>query len=46
MVRELHNPTEEEMQDYLVGNLCRCTGYMGHLRALRSYMAYKQGVKA
>lgn len=37
MKRELKNPTEEEMKEYLSGNLCRCTGYMGHLRALDKY---------
>lgn len=38
MKRELKDPTEDEIKSYLVGNLCRCTGYMGHLRALKKYM--------
>ena len=38
MKRELQNPTEDEIKSYLVGNLCRCTGYMGHLRAIKKYM--------
>ena len=42
MVRELENPTIEEMKEYLSGNLCRCTGYMGQLRAIRKYMAVKR----
>ena len=42
MVRELENPTIEEMKEYLSGNLCRCTGYMGQLRAIRKYMAVKK----
>lgn len=42
MVRELDNPTIEEMKEYLAGNLCRCTGYMGQLRAIRKYMNAKQ----
>ena len=46
MVRELKNPTDTEIKEYLSGNLCRCTGYMSHLRALHAYLAYKQGVKA
>lgn len=46
MMRELSDPTEEEMKQYLAGNLCRCTGYMSHLRALKKYQAWKQGVKA
>ena len=36
MVRELEDPTLEEVKEYLSGNLCRCTGYMGQLRAIRN----------
>ena len=35
---ELSNPTEEEIIHYLTGNLCRCTGYMGQLRAVKTYL--------
>lgn len=42
MIRELDNPTIEEMKEYLSGNLCRCTGYMGQLRAIQKYMKAKQ----
>ena len=28
------NPTEDEVRDYLRGNLCRCTGYASLVRAL------------
>jgi aerobic carbon-monoxide dehydrogenase small subunit len=38
MKRELKNPTEEDINHYLTGNLCRCTGYMGQLRAIKKYM--------
>ena len=38
MKKELENPTEEEIIHYLTGNLCRCTGYMGQLRAVKKYM--------
>jgi len=38
MKRELENPTEEEIVHYLTGNLCRCTGYMGQLRAIKKYL--------
>ena len=31
--------SEEDILSYLSGNLCRCTGYMGHIRALRRYFA-------
>ena len=38
MVRELEDPTIDEMKEYLAGNLCRCTGYMGQQRAIQKYM--------
>ncbi|MBZ4688466.1 MAG: (2Fe-2S)-binding domain protein [Clostridiales bacterium] len=38
MKRELQNPTVEEITHYLTGNLCRCTGYMGQLRAVKKYL--------
>lgn len=38
MKRQLKNPTLEEMKHFLVGNLCRCSGYEGHIRALKKYM--------
>ncbi|AKL94596.1 aldehyde oxidase/xanthine dehydrogenase, small subunit [Clostridium aceticum] len=38
MKRELKNPTEEEIIHYLTGNLCRCTGYLGQLRAIKKYL--------
>lgn len=41
MKDELNNPTEEEIIHYLTGNLCRCTGYMGQLRAIKSYLGVK-----
>lgn len=38
MKHELENPTEAEIIHYLTGNLCRCTGYMGQLRAVKTYL--------
>jgi carbon-monoxide dehydrogenase small subunit len=38
MKKELKNPSEEEIKNYLNGNLCRCTGYMGQLRAIKKYL--------
>ena len=29
---------DKEIKEYLAGNLCRCTGYMGQLRAIQKYM--------
>lgn len=41
MKEELENPTEEDIIHYLTGNLCRCTGYMGQLRAIKTYLGVK-----
>lgn len=41
MKNELINPAEEEIIHYLTGNLCRCTGYMGQLRAIKKYLGVK-----
>lgn len=38
MKKELINPSDEEIKLYLAGNLCRCTGYMGQLRAIKNYL--------
>ncbi len=38
MKKELKNPDEAQIKAYLSGNLCRCTGYMGQMRAIRRYM--------
>ena len=42
MVRELEDPGTEEIKEYLSGNLCRCTGYMGQLRAIKKYLQWKK----
>ncbi len=45
MERELQNPTEEEILEYLAGNLCRCTGYQSQMRAIQQYLARKKEVE-
>lgn len=42
MAKELKNPTEQEIKEYLAGNLCRCTGYEGQYRAIRNYLGATQ----
>lgn len=42
MFRENPNPTDEEIKEYLAGNLCRCSGYEGQLRGIKAYLLYKQ----
>ncbi len=41
MEQELSEPSEEEIREYLAGNLCRCTGYMGQMRAIGNYLNRK-----
>jgi carbon-monoxide dehydrogenase small subunit len=38
MRRELKRPTVESIYHYLAGNLCRCSGYKGQMRAIVKYM--------
>jgi carbon-monoxide dehydrogenase small subunit len=38
MKNYLNNPIEDEIKHYLAGNLCRCTGYFGQLRAIKKYL--------
>ena len=33
---EVPNPSDDEIRDYLAGNLCRCAGYADILRAVRA----------
>ena len=42
MKKELSNPTEDEIKHYLAGNLCRCTGYMSQLRAIKNFLEAKK----
>ena len=38
LLRENPNPTDEEIKEYLSGNLCRCSGYEGQLRGIKNYL--------
>ena len=43
MLKELQDPDEEQIREYLAGNLCRCSGYEGQLRGIRAYLDHKKG---
>ena len=45
MFRENPEPTDEEILAYLTGNLCRCSGYEGQLRGIKSYLEFKKTKK-
>jgi len=40
--KENPHPSDEEIRDYMVGNLCRCTGYNGQQKAIKSYLGGKK----
>ena len=36
--REYKNPTDEEIKNYIVGNLCRCSGLQSQLNAIKAFL--------
>jgi carbon-monoxide dehydrogenase small subunit len=42
MKNSLKNPTDEDIKRYLVGNLCRCSGYQGQMRAVKKYLGVSE----
>ena len=45
--RENPNATDDEIDAFLAGNLCRCSGYVSQRRAVKKYLALKaQEVRA
>ena len=43
LLRENTDPTDDEIRAFLAGNLCRCSGYDGQLRGIRSYLNSRKG---
>lgn len=41
LFRENPNPSEDEIKEYLAGNLCRCSGYEGQLRGIQEFLKRK-----
>lgn len=46
LFRENPYPREEEIKEYLSGNLCRCSGYEGQLRGILNFLAWKKAKEA
>ena len=40
--KENPHPSDEEIKDYMVGNLCRCTGYQSQHKAVKAYLGGKK----
>ncbi|MBQ0005618.1 MAG: (2Fe-2S)-binding protein [Clostridiales bacterium] len=43
LLRENPDPTDEEILQFLSGNLCRCSGYEGQLRGIRAFLDSREG---
>ena len=43
LFRENPSPSEDEIKEYLAGNLCRCSGYEGQLRGIQEFLKRKNG---
>lgn len=43
MLKELKDPTEEEILEYLSGNLCRCSGFVSQTKSILKFLKYKKG---
>ena len=45
LLRENPDHTDDEIKEFLSGNICRCSGYEGQLRGIKAYIAYRKGEK-
>ena len=46
LFRQNPDPGEDEIKEYLAGNLCRCSGYDGQLRGIQNFLAWKKQKEA
>ena len=42
MLAEIKDPTEEQIKDYLAGNLCRCSGFVSQTKSILKFLKYKK----
>ena len=42
MLNESKDPTEEQIKEYLAGNLCRCSGFVSQTRSILKFLKYKK----
>jgi aerobic-type carbon monoxide dehydrogenase small subunit (CoxS/CutS family) len=45
LLKENPNPTEEEIKEYMRGNICRCTGYVQIIKAIKACASEQNRVK-
>jgi len=46
LLREIPNPSEQEIREGIAGNLCRCTGYQNIVKAIQYAAAKLSGASA
>ena len=42
MLSEIKEPTEEQIKEYLAGNLCRCSGFVSQTASILKFLKYKK----
>ena len=42
MLAEIKDPTEEQIKEYLAGNLCRCSGFVSQTKSILKLLKYKK----
>ena len=42
MLNEIKEPTEEQIKEYLAGNLCRCSGFVSQTKSILKFLKYKK----
>ncbi|MDD6235475.1 MAG: (2Fe-2S)-binding protein [Lachnospiraceae bacterium] len=45
LLRDNPDPSDDDIREYLSGNLCRCSGYESQMRGIKAYVAYKKEAK-
>ena len=43
LLREIPDPSDEDIKHFLAGNLCRCSGYEGQLSGIRAFLDSRKG---
>ena len=42
LLSEIKEPTEEQIKEYLAGNLCRCSGFVSQTASILKFLKYKK----